>query len=177
MLSSSSIFFNNEQEHCSFGKCFPCVGVALVHCSFFNNDQRRLVDLDDQIRLPQQQAHVVTSGWHRLLPTLFTLIPDRNKAIRVSAVSLAGFCYPTLAYITSAFFLYLIHYGSSNRLQFSGYRLSASAFSLTVSTIILDLIISEFNLWTTNLRKQSNFIRFKILELYKKLENRNYIID
>jgi hypothetical protein len=156
MLSSSSIFFNNEQEHCSFGKCFPCVGVALVHCSFFNNDQRRLVDLDDQIRLPQQQAHVVTSGWHRLLPTLFTLIPDRNKAIRASAVSLAG---------------------SSNRLQFSGYRLSASAFSLTVSTIILDLIISEFNLWTTNLRKQSNFIRFKILELYKKLENRNYIID
>jgi hypothetical protein len=50
-----------------------------------------------------------------------------------------------------------------------------SAFSLPVSNTISDLTILEFNSWTTNLRKQSNFIRFKILEPYIKLENRNYI--
>jgi hypothetical protein len=54
----------------------------------------------------------------------------------------------------------------------AGYNPLALAFSLPVSTTI-----SEFNSWITNLRKQSNFIRFKILECYIKLENRNYIID
>jgi hypothetical protein len=80
--------------------------------------------------------------------------------------------YLTLAHTTSAFSLPLTHYGSSSRLQLPGYNPSASTFSLPVSTTI-----SEFNSWTTNLRKQSNFIRFKILEWYIKLENRNYIID
>jgi hypothetical protein len=59
----------------------------------------------------------------------------------------------------------------------AGYSLLASAFSLSVSTIIPDLIISKFNSWITNLRKQSNFVRFKILERYIKLKNRNYIIN
>jgi hypothetical protein len=77
----------------------------------------------------------------------------------------------------SAFSLSLTQHGSSSRLQHPGYNPSASAFSLSVSTTILDLTILEFNLWTTNLRKKSNFIKFKILERYIKLETRNYIID
>jgi hypothetical protein len=52
-----------------------------------------------------------------------------------------------------------------------------SAFSLPISIIILDLTISKFISWTTNLRKHTNFIRFQILKRYIKLENRNYIID
>jgi hypothetical protein len=67
--------------------------------------------------------------------------------------------YLTLIRTTSAFSLPLAHYGSNSRLQLPDYSPSASAFSLPVSTTIL-----EFNSWTTNLRKQSNFIRFKILE-------------
>jgi hypothetical protein len=85
--------------------------------------------------------------------------------------------YLNLTHATSAFSLPLTHYGSSNRLHLPGYTPSASAFSLQVSTTIPDLTILEFNLCPTNLRKQSNFIRFKILERYIKLENRNYIID
>jgi hypothetical protein len=56
--------------------------------------------------------------------------------------------YLTLAHAMLVFSLTLVHYGSSSRLQLSGYSLSASAFSLSVSTTIL-----EFNSWTTNLKK------------------------
>jgi hypothetical protein len=55
--------------------------------------------------------------------------------------------------------------------------ITTSAFSLPISTTIPDLTISEFILWTMNLRKHTNFIRLQILKRYIKLENRNYIID
>jgi hypothetical protein len=42
---------------------------------------------------------------------------------------------------------------------------ATSAFSFPVSNTILDLTISEFILWTTNLRKYTNFIRLQILKL------------
>jgi hypothetical protein len=42
--------------------------------------------------------------------------------------------------------------------------IATSAFSLPVSTIISDLTISEFILWTTNLRKHTNFIQLQILK-------------
>jgi hypothetical protein len=38
-------------------------------------------------------------------------------------------------------------------------------FSLIVNTTILDLTISEFILWTMNLRKYTNFIRLKKFKL------------
>jgi hypothetical protein len=95
----------------------------------------------------------------------------------VRLVPLIIWSYLTLTHVTPGFSLPLIHQCSSNRLQHPGYILSVSVFSLSVSTTIPDLTILEFNSWTTNLRKQSNFIRFKILEQYIKLENRNYIID
>jgi hypothetical protein len=54
---------------------------------------------------------------------------------------------------------------------------ATSAFSLSVSSTILDLTISEFISWATNLRKHNNFIRLQILKRYIEHENRNYIID
>jgi hypothetical protein len=42
--------------------------------------------------------------------------------------------------------------------------------SLPVNIIISDLTILEFNSWTMNLRKKSNFIQFKIMERYIKLK-------
>jgi hypothetical protein len=62
--------------------------------------------------------------------------------------------YLILAHATSAFSLPLTHYGSSSRVQLSGYSPLALAFSLPVSTTILDLTISKFISRTTNLRKQ-----------------------
>jgi hypothetical protein len=48
----------------------------------------------------------------------------------------------------------LTYHGSSSRLHLSGYSTLVSAFSLSVSTTIPDLTISEFISWTMNLRKQ-----------------------
>jgi hypothetical protein len=62
--------------------------------------------------------------------------------------------YLILIHAMSVFSLPLTHYGFSSRLQLSGYSQLASAFSLPVSIIILNLTISEFISWTTNLRKQ-----------------------
>jgi hypothetical protein len=81
---------------------------------------------------------------------------NASRIIRLVLVVI--WLYLTLIYVTSAFSLLLAHYYFSSRLQLSGYSSSASAFSLPVSTTISDLTISEFNLWTTNLRKQYNFI-------------------
>jgi hypothetical protein len=104
-----------------------------------------------------------------------------HKALNDSSYILGWFQWSTscisLSLTSHQISLSLTHYGSSSRLQLLGYSPSISAFSLPVSTTIPDLTILEFNSWTTNLRKKSNFIRFKILERYKKLENRNYIID
>jgi hypothetical protein len=87
---------------------------------------------------------------------MVVLIMNASRIIRLVLVVI--WLYLTLIYVTSAFSLLLAHYYFSSRLQLSGYSPSASAFSLPVSTTILDLTISEFNLWTTNLRKQYNFI-------------------
>jgi hypothetical protein len=53
--------------------------------------------------------------------------------------------YLTFAHVTPAFSQPLAYYGSSSRLQYSGYSPSTSAFSLSVSTTIPALTISEFN--------------------------------
>jgi hypothetical protein len=74
------------------------------------------------------------------------------EAFRLAPV-VAGL-YITLAHTTSAFSLPLNHYGSSSRLQLLGYSSSISVFSLSVSTTIPDLTISEFISQTMNLRKQ-----------------------
>jgi hypothetical protein len=62
--------------------------------------------------------------------------------------------YFTLVYVMLVLSLSLIHYDSSSRLQYLGYNLSASVFSLLVNNIISDLTISEFILRIMNLRKQ-----------------------
>jgi hypothetical protein len=62
--------------------------------------------------------------------------------------------YFTLVYVMLVLSLSLTHYDSSSRLQYLGYNLSASVFSLLVNNIILDLTISEFILRIMNLRKQ-----------------------
>jgi hypothetical protein len=102
---------------------------------------------------------------------------SKENTLPLRLVPVVVWLYLILTHATSAFSLPLTHQRSSSRLQHPGYSPSASAFSLPVITTIPDLTISEFNSWRTNLRKQYNFIRFKILERYIKLENRNYIID
>jgi hypothetical protein len=95
----------------------------------------------------------------------------------IRLVPVVVWLYLTAVHTMPAFSLSLAHQHSSSRLQHPDYSPLASALSFIVSTTILDLTISKFNSWTTNLRKQYNFIRFKILERYIKLKNRNYIID
>jgi hypothetical protein len=66
---------------------------------------------------------------------------------------------------------------SSNLQHLVTSALATLAFSLSVSTTISDVTISEFIFWTMNLIKHTNFIRLHILKRYIELENRNYIID
>jgi hypothetical protein len=84
---------------------------------------------------------------------IFRIMSRHSAENRLRLVSVVVLLYLTLAYVTSDFFLHAVHYGSSSRLQLPGYNSSASSFSLSVSITILNLIISEFNSWTTNLRK------------------------
>jgi hypothetical protein len=53
--------------------------------------------------------------------------------------------YLIFVHAISAFSPPLIYHGSSSRLQHSSYSPSVSVFSLSVSTTLSDLTISEFN--------------------------------
>jgi hypothetical protein len=52
-----------------------------------------------------------------------------------------------------------------NNPSFYDEGVTMSAFSPPISSTISDLTILEFILWTTNLRKHTNFIRLQILKL------------
>jgi hypothetical protein len=71
--------------------------------------------------------------------------------------------YLNLSHSTSAFSLSLSP-TSAPAASYNIQPIATSAFSLPVSTIISDLTISEFILWTTNLRKHTNFIQLQILK-------------
>jgi hypothetical protein len=68
----------------------------------------------------------------------------KERGVTVRLVPVIVCLYLTLIHATSVFSIPLAHQRYSSMLQHPGYSPSVSAFSLTVSTTILDLIIFEF---------------------------------